>query len=80
MSGNCRGIMISPKCMNPVSVKPGLGHWQTVDPDQTPQSAASDQGLHCLLKLQEVKDYLKRSYVPVQGHFSRIDPPGLSAL
>ena len=23
------------------------------DPDQTPQNAASDQGLHCLLKLQE---------------------------
>ena len=25
------------------------------DPDQTPQKVASDQGLHCLLKLQEVK-------------------------
>ena len=24
------------------------------DTDQTPQNAASDQGLHCLLKLQEV--------------------------
>ena len=24
-------------------------------PDQTPQNATSDQGLHCLLKLQEVK-------------------------
>ena len=23
----------------------------SVDPDQTPQSAASDQGLHCLLRL-----------------------------
>ena len=28
----------------------------SADPDQTPQNAASDQGLHCLLKLQEVKD------------------------
>ena len=26
------------------------------EPDQTPQNAASDQGLHCLLKLQENKD------------------------
>ena len=46
-----------------LSVKPGLGHLghgQTVqtwansaDPDQMPQYAASDQGLHCLLKLLE---------------------------
>ena len=28
----------------------------SADPDQTPQNAASDQGLHSLLKLQEVKD------------------------
>ena len=27
----------------------------SADPDQTPCSAASDLGLHCLLKLQEVK-------------------------
>ena len=27
----------------------------SADPDQTPQNA-SDQGLHCLLKLQEIKD------------------------
>ena len=27
----------------------------SVDPDQTPQNAASDHGLHCLLKLQEVQ-------------------------
>ena len=26
------------------------------DPDQTPQNAASDQGLHCKLKFQEGKD------------------------
>ena len=25
------------------------------DPDKTPQIAASDKGLHCLLNLQEVK-------------------------
>ena len=27
----------------------------SADLDQTPQNAASDQSLHCLLKLQEVK-------------------------
>ena len=27
----------------------------SADPDQTPQNAASDQGLHCWLKLQDVK-------------------------
>ena len=27
----------------------------SADPDHTPQNAASDQGLHCLLKLQDVK-------------------------
>ena len=27
----------------------------SADPDQTPQNAESDQDLHCLLKLQEVK-------------------------
>ena len=32
----------------------------SVDPDQTPQNAASDQGLHCLLKLQIVKDEIKK--------------------
>ena len=31
----------------------------SVDPDQTPQNAASDQDLHCLLKLQEHKGQLK---------------------
>ena len=30
-----------------------LGHWQlnSVDPDQMPQNAASDKGLHSLLKI-----------------------------
>ena len=27
----------------------------SVDPEQTPQNMVSDQGLHCLLKLQDVK-------------------------
>ena len=31
------------------------------DPDQTPRSAASDQGLRYLLKLQEVKGEMKQS-------------------
>ena len=30
------------------------------DPDQSPRNAASDQGLHCLLKLQEVNSYMKQ--------------------
>ena len=47
-----------------VFVKPGLGGvlvhctctlTNSVNPGQTPQNAASDQGLHCLLKLQEYK-------------------------
>ena len=28
----------------------------SVDPDQTPQNAASDQGLHCLTLIQHVLD------------------------
>ena len=31
------------------------------DPDQTPQNAASDQGLQCLFKLQKVKVEMKPS-------------------
>ena len=38
----------------------------SADPDQTPQNAASDQGLDCLLKLKEVKGQMKQSKVPVQ--------------
>ena len=40
------------------------------DQDQTPQNAASDQGLHCLLNLQGVKDSIKQSKIPVQHYFS----------
>ena len=42
----CRGVICKtwPKTLR-----------NSVDPDQTPQNAASDQGLHCLLKVQEVK-------------------------
>ena len=32
-----------------------LGQANSADPDQMPQNSASDQGLQCLLKLQEVK-------------------------
>ena len=39
------------------------------DPDQTPQNAASDQGLHCLTLIQQVFDFyvsLIRTYdVPI---------------
>ena len=43
----------------------------------------SDQGLHCLLKLQEAKGYMKQSSVSVQDHFpslhsETIDPAVLS--
>ena len=44
---------------NRVICKTGTGTFGTfansADPDQMPQNAASDQGLHCLLELQEVK-------------------------
>ena len=32
----------------------------SVDPDQMPQNVASDQGLHSLLKLQEVMGLMKQ--------------------
>ena len=42
--------------------KTWTGIWvNRADPDQMPQNAASNQGLHCLLKLQEVKVYVKQS-------------------
>ena len=57
----------------------------SADPDQMPQNVASDQGQYCLLKLQEVKDKMKCSKVPVQGHFpslhsETVDPVVLSVL
>ena len=57
----------------------------SADPDQTPQNAASDQVLHCLLKLQEVNGLMKQSYALVQNHFPNllsetIDPSVLSVL
>ena len=53
MSGNCQGILVSPKCMNPVCDldiprEKWLNYLQTVKTDQTPRTAASDLGLHCL--------------------------------
>ena len=55
------------------------------DPDQTPRSAASDQGLRCLLKLQKLRIKWKQCYVPVQDHFlnlhsETIDSPVLLVL
>ena len=57
----------------------------SADPDQTPKDEASYQGLHCLLKLQNIKVQMKHLWVPVQDHFpslhsETIDPPVLSAL
>ena len=37
----------------------------SADPTQMPQNAASDWGLHFLLKLQDDKDKMKQSPVPV---------------
>ena len=57
-------ILVSPRQSavdGGLSVKPRLvhlRHWQiqcSADPDQKPQNAVSDESLHCLLKLQEVK-------------------------
>ena len=33
------------------------------------QNAASDQGLHCLLELREVKGWMKQFQNPIQDHF-----------
>ena len=41
-----------------------FGHWQRVQtqiPGQMPQNAVFDQGLHCLLELQEVKCCIQQS-------------------
>ena len=35
----------------------------SADPDQMLQNAASDQGQHCLLELQEVKEQWKEGYL-----------------
>ena len=50
-----------------------------------PQNAASDQDLHCLLKLQEVKCWMKQSSVHAEDHFlslhsETINQPVLSVL
>ena len=56
----------------------------SADPDQTPQNATSDLGLHCLLNYKKLK--IKwNTYVPVQDHFpgllsEAIHPPVLSVL
>ena len=54
----------------------------SVDLDQTPQNAASDQSLHCLIKLQEVKGWIISSCSgPFPSlHSATIDPAVLSAL
>ena len=44
----------------------------SADPVQTPQNATSDQGMHCLLKLQEVSYGLNETIVsPGSGPFSQ---------
>ena len=41
-------------CKTPTELSVGI--WaSSADPDNTPQNAASDQGLHCVVKLHEVK-------------------------
>ena len=48
-------------CVKMVICKPGQGHWQTVQTQirrfskSDATDGASDQGLHCLLKLRKVK-------------------------
>ena len=44
----------------------------TAAQDQTPQNAASDQGLHCLLKLQGVSGSMQQSLLSVREHFSSL--------
>ena len=47
-----------------------------LDPDQTPQNAASDQCLHSLLKLQEVKSLVPEHFPSI--HTDAMDPEVLS--
>ena len=62
-----------------------LGKANCVDPEQMPQKVATDQGLHCLLKEQELKGE-RNSESARSGAFSQsslrdnIDPPVLSVL
>ena len=64
---------MTPECrVKSVSCKTCAGTLvNCADPDQMPQNAACDQGLHCLLKLQEVK-VNERVCVPVQDHLRSI--------
>ena len=41
----------------------------SADSDQTPQNVASDQGLHCLFKIQEVKSLNEMVLHPHSGLF-----------
>ena len=49
---------VKPRCsVKRVICKTWVGTLEnSADPDQMPQNAVPDQGLHYLLKLQEVKD------------------------
>ena len=69
-----------------LSVKSGLGHWQIM---QTQIRCRRMRRLIWVctvcIKLQEVKDSMKQSFVPVQGHFpslhlATVNPPVLSVL
>ena len=43
--------------------------------DKMLQNAAPDQGLNCLLKLQEVKGYIKQEDHYASLHSKTVDPP-----
>ena len=48
-------VAVTSECsVNGLSVEPGLAN--SADSYLTPQNAASDQDLHCFLKLQEAND------------------------
>ena len=48
-------VVMSERCVKRVICKTWTGTFaNSADPDQMPQNVASDQGLHCLLKLQDV--------------------------
>ena len=46
----------------------------SADLDQTQRSAVSDQGLHCLLPIQEGKDSIRTVLRPHSGRFSSLHP------
>ena len=73
-SGDVFVAVTSECCIKSIICKPCAGlnagtFANSADPDQMPQNAASEHGLHCLLELQEFIGSMKQSKVTVHNHF-----------